>query len=84
MSGLVDPMFPAKSAGQQRRSKGACQQIFTYATPHNGIELEIIGNVPGFFDINSVANFNRDRMCEYLGLPMNTGAGQHAERSLRS
>ena len=46
--------------------------MFTYATPHNGIELEIIGNVPSFFTAQSADNFNRQRMCSYLGLPAGT------------
>jgi hypothetical protein len=53
-------------------AKKAVDKIFTYATPHNGIEFEIVGNVPAFFTQNSADNFNRQRMCTYLGLPPDT------------
>lgn len=45
--------------------------VFTYATPHNGIDLKIVDNVPGFFTRNNIDNFNRGRMREYLVLPKN-------------
>jgi len=48
-------------------------KVFTYATPHNGIDL--LGmNVPdlGFLDPFHVRNFNRDNMREYLKLPKNS------------
>jgi hypothetical protein len=72
MGGLVIRCFLQNPQVGSAEAKALVDKVFTYATPHNGIELEIIGNVPGFFDTNSVANFNRDRMCEYLGLPKNT------------
>jgi len=42
-------------------------KVFTYATPHNGIEMKGF-NVPdlGWLDRLHVGNFNRDRMREYL------------------
>lgn len=42
-------------------------KVFTYATPHNGIEMEGL-NVPdlGGLDKLHVGNFNRGRMREYL------------------
>jgi hypothetical protein len=45
--------------------------VFTYATPHNGID--ILGyNVPDLsFDKVDVRNFNREYMKEYLNLPKN-------------
>lgn len=43
-------------------------KVFTYATPHNGIDFRIINNVPGFFSRNNVNNFNREHMARYLGL----------------
>ena len=44
-------------------------KVFTYATPHNGIDLAVIGNTPGFFTSNNADNFNRKRMAAYLKLP---------------
>ena len=47
-------------------------KVFTYATPHNGIDLDLIGNVPGMFTRNDADNFNRKRMSAYLALPANS------------
>jgi len=53
-------------------------KVFTYATPHNGIEMKGV-NVPdvGSLDPVHVRNFNRSYMRDYLGLntadgPVNT------------
>lgn len=45
------------------------EKVFTYATPHSGIELRGVGNVPKLFRINNTENFNHARMREYLKLP---------------
>lgn len=45
------------------------KKVFTYATPHNGIELKGVGNIPKLFKINNTENFNHDRMRDYLNLP---------------
>ena len=44
-------------------------KFFTYATPHNGIDLRIVRNVPGWITFGDINNFNRDKMAGYLGLP---------------
>jgi len=44
-------------------------KVFTYATPHGGIDLRLLGNVPDFLRINNSENFNEKRMREYLKLP---------------
>lgn len=43
-------------------------KVFTYATPHGGIDLRMLGNVPNFLRINNSENFNEKRMREYLNL----------------
>lgn len=43
--------------------RGCVAKVFTYATPHNGIEFAGM-NVPGF--LGDVSKFNRDVMREYL------------------
>lgn len=45
-------------------------KVFTYATPHNGIELGGF-NVPSFLSINDMNNFSRPVMGDYLKLPAN-------------
>lgn len=72
MGGLVIRCFLQNPEVGTKEARALVDKVFTYATPHNGIEFEIIGNVPGFFDINSVTNFNRDRMTAYLALPEGT------------
>jgi hypothetical protein len=70
--GLKDPVDP-KTPLQEARA--AVDKVFTYATPHNGIDLNLIGNVPGFWTINDADNFDRDKMRQYLGLPSATTTG---------
>lgn len=77
MGGLVIRCFLQNPAIGSAEARKLVDKVFTYATPHNGIELEIIGNVPSFFTANSADNFNRKRMTAYLGLaegtePVNT------------
>jgi hypothetical protein len=69
MGGLVIRCFLQNAAIGKLEAKAMVDKCFTYATPHNGIEIDIIGNVPGFFNYHSVTNFNRDRMRKYLDLP---------------
>lgn len=51
-------------SGEARRLVG---KVFTFATPHNGIEMAGV-NVPGFFGLWDMNNFNRDRMRKYLAI----------------
>lgn len=44
-------------------------KVFTYATPHGGIDVRLIGNVPAFLQVNNIDNFNEKRMRDYLKLP---------------
>ena len=43
-------------------------KVFTYATPHNGIEMGGI-NVPSLLSLNDMNNFNRKVMSQYLKVP---------------
>ncbi len=45
------------------------EKIFTYATPHSGIDFRGIGNVPKLIKINNTENFQTDRMRKYLKIP---------------
>ncbi|MDZ7734758.1 MAG: hypothetical protein U5P41_00305 [Gammaproteobacteria bacterium] len=47
-------------------------KVFTYATPHGGIDVRLAGNLPGFLSLNNVNNFNTARMREYLQLDADT------------
>lgn len=73
MGGLVCRAFlqgvddNGKPLGQPE-ARQAVDKIFTYATPHNGIDLRIVRNVPAWATFGDVHNFNRQRMAVYLGL----------------
>jgi len=46
-------------------------KVFTYATPHGGIDFRVLGNVPRFLALNNIETFNVARMREYLKLDSN-------------
>lgn len=48
--------------------RGLVDKVFTYATPHNGIEMGGI-NVPSLLSLNDMNNFNRGVMAKYLKVP---------------
>lgn len=69
MGGLVCRSFLQNDKVGDEANKDAVDKVFTYASPHNGIDLSFIGNVPGFFSRENANNFNREQMADYLGLP---------------
>jgi pimeloyl-ACP methyl ester carboxylesterase len=44
-------------------------KVFTYATPHGGIHVRGLGNVPGFLGFKGINTFSEDTMRRYLALP---------------
>lgn len=71
MGGLIVRCFLQNPPDKTPDVQNCVEKIFTYATPHNGIDFQVLGNVPGFFSRNNVNNFNREHMAEYLGLKTN-------------
>ncbi len=69
MGGLVCRAFLQNPALGSAEARSAVDKVFTYATPHNGIDMRIVRNVPGWLSFGDVNNFNRDRMATYLALP---------------
>lgn len=69
MGGLICRAFLQNPAIGSITAKRCVDKFFTYATPHNGIDLRIINNVPAWATFGSVDNFNRKSMASYLGLP---------------
>ncbi|MCE2902728.1 MAG: lipase family alpha/beta hydrolase [Gemmatimonas sp.] len=65
------------------RNDQRVDKVFTYATPHGGIDLRGVGNVPGFLGVANVDTFNEGRMREYLMLdrtrPVNSLDGAFPE-----
>lgn len=66
MGGLVCRCFLQKVASKEERQ--LVDKVFTYATPHNGIDLAGF-NVPSGLGTWDISNFNRRNIAEYLGLP---------------
>jgi hypothetical protein len=69
MGGLVCRAFLQNSKLGSAEARAAVDKLFTYATPHNGIDMRIVRNVPGWLSFGDVNNFNRDKMAEYLDVP---------------
>jgi len=69
MGGLVCRAFLQNPAIGSAEARRAVDKVFTYATPHNGIDMRIVRNIPGWMTFGDVNNFNRERMAGYLALP---------------
>ena len=67
MGGLICRSFLQKYGSREAIEK--VNKVFTYATPHNGIDMRIVRNIPGWLTFGDVNNFNREKIAEYLGLP---------------
>ena len=67
MGGLVCRAFLQNPALGDAKARKLVDKFFTYATPHNGIDMAGV-NVPEFLGLNDINNFNRDRMAGYLDL----------------
>lgn len=67
MGGLVCRCFLQNAAAGSAEARKLVDKVFTYATPHNGIEMAGM-NVPGFFDLWDMNNFNRGEMRKYLAI----------------
>lgn len=68
MGGLVVRAFLQNDTISTPADRALVAKVFTYGTPHNGIEMAGI-NVPAVLGLWDINNFNRQRMAEYLGLP---------------
>jgi hypothetical protein len=67
MGGLVVRCFLQNAQIAAKEARDCVDKVFTFATPHNGIEMGGI-NVPGFFALWDMDNFNRDHMRKYLDI----------------
>jgi hypothetical protein len=72
MGGLVCRAFLQNKTLGSQQARDAVDKVFTYATPHNGIDLRVVRNVPGWAALGEATNFNRERMALYLGLAQGT------------
>jgi PGAP1-like protein len=69
MGGLICRAFLQNPKLGDEKARQAVDKFFTYATPHNGIDMRIVRNVPGWVTFGDVDNFNRQRMAGYLAVP---------------
>lgn len=69
MGGLICRAFLQNPKLGSAVARSAVDKLFTYATPHNGIDMRIVRNVPGWISFGDVNNFNRTRMAQYLAVP---------------
>ena len=67
MGGLICRAFLQNPALGDDTARKCVDKVFTYATPHNGIDMAGM-NVPQWLSAGEMNNFNRDYMAEYLNL----------------
>jgi hypothetical protein len=69
MGGLVSRVLlqNPKVNSATKPARAYVDKFFTYATPHNGIDLGGI-NVPSWLTSMEISNFSRDTMRDYLGI----------------
>lgn len=68
MGGLVCRAFLQNPKLGTAEARGLVDKFFTYATPHNGIDMRIVRNVPAWLSFGDANNFNREKMSGYLAL----------------
>src|SRR5215471_13387918 len=68
MGGLVCRAFLQNSQFDVRSARRLVDKVFTYATPHNGIDIGAVGNVPGWLKLYGMNTFNRDEIAQLLAL----------------
>src|SRR4026208_1917631 len=69
MGGLVVRAFLQNPAFGNDEPRSLVDKVFTYATPHNGIEIGLLGNVPPWLSLYGMNSFSRKVMAGLLGLP---------------
>lgn len=67
MGGLICRAFLQNPDFDKNNARRYVDKVFTYATPHNGIEVGGI-NIPKWLSVFEINTFNRERMFEYLNL----------------
>lgn len=66
MGGLVCRSFLQNDDISSEADRAMVDKVFTYATPHNGIEMVGV-NVPAVLGLWDMNNFNRRNMARFLG-----------------
>lgn len=68
MGGLVCRAFLQNPAFGDNEARTLVDKVFTYATPHNGIEVGLLGNVPNWLSLYGMNTFNRGEIGRLLAL----------------
>jgi hypothetical protein len=68
MGGLICRCLLQNPDVASAQTRAMVDKVFTYATPHNGIEIGGI-NVPNLLSVHDMNNFNRGNMSKYLKVP---------------
>ena len=68
MGGLICRCLLQNPDVATAETRAMVDKLFTYATPHNGIDIAVI-NVPDLLSVNDMNNFNRGNMARYLKVP---------------
>ncbi len=67
MGGLVCRAFLQNPELGDDAARQCVDKVFTYATPHNGIEMAGI-NIPAWLGVTKMNTFNREEMAKYLNV----------------
>jgi len=67
MGGLVCRAFLQNADNDPQDARRYVDKFFTYASPHNGIELAGL-NVPSWVALHGIDTFNRETIAKYLNL----------------
>lgn len=68
MGGLVCRAFLQNREYGNDTARRLVDKLFTYATPHNGIDIGLLGNVPKWVTLYGMNTFNRSEIAQLLGL----------------
>jgi hypothetical protein len=79
MGGLVCRTFLQNPAFGDAKARKLVDKVFTYATPHNGIEVGVLGNVPNWLSLYGMSTFNRDEIARLLALTKQQRDGENVD-----
>ena len=79
MGGLVCRAFLQNPGFGANDARGLVDKLFTYATPHNGIDIGLLGNVPKWLSLYGMNTFNRDEIATLLALGPDLRDGENVD-----
>ena len=79
MGGLVCRAFLQNPGFGKDDARGLVDKLFTYATPHNGIDIGLLGNVPKWLSLYGMNTFNRDEIATLLALSPELRDGENVD-----